>query len=192
MKQYNVGKINEMPIVFVYLSDQINELETCIKQNLKAYQLKNNTETFKIELSFIKDTIKYCTIKNAVLRKQNKKLLKTKDDKKFLIIIDKERLDRVDELLGKIKKSSKKLSKTQSKKLSKKLSKKQSKKQSKKLSKKLSKKQSKKQSKKLSKKLSKKQSKKKSKTQSKLNTIDLNELGRTAKPKLGRPRKNKG
>jgi phage anti-repressor protein len=74
MKQYNVGRVSELPIVFVYLSDQIEALETCIKQNLRTYQIKYNTETFQIDVQFIKDTIKYCTKKNALLLKQNKKL----------------------------------------------------------------------------------------------------------------------
>ena len=54
------------------LSDQIEALETCIKQNLRTYQIKYNTETFQIDIQFIKDTIKYCTKKNALLLKQNK------------------------------------------------------------------------------------------------------------------------
>jgi phage anti-repressor protein len=104
MRQYNVGRVSELPIVFVYLSDQIEDLELCIKQNLKAYQIKYNTESFQIDVQFIKDTIKYCTKKNALLLKQNKKLLKQdkNDNKKFLIIIDKENLDRVNDILGKI------------------------------------------------------------------------------------------
>ena len=59
MRQYNVGRVNELPIVFVYLTDQVDDLELCIKQNLKSYQIKYNTETFEIDVSFIKDTIKY-------------------------------------------------------------------------------------------------------------------------------------
>ena len=106
MKQYNVGRINELPIVFVYLTDHINEIETCIKQNLKKYQLKYRTETFKIDLDFIKETIKYCSLSNAVMLQQNKKLLDPKNKQKgdYFIIIDRERLDRVDDLLLNVKK----------------------------------------------------------------------------------------
>ena len=128
MKQYNVGRVNDLPIIFVYLSDNINELETCINQNLKSYQVKYNTETFNIDVPFIKDTIKYCTKKNALLLKQNRQLFNKKDNKKFLIIIDKERLDRVDEILGKINnKSVKKTTKKSSKIVPKKTTKKSSK-----------------------------------------------------------------
>ena len=115
MKQYNVGRINELPIVFVYLTDQVTELESCIKQNLKAYQIKHKTETYQIDIKFIKETIKYCSNKNALLLKKNNKLLNKKDDRKFLIIIDKENIDQIDDLLKGIKNIEKK-SKTASKK----------------------------------------------------------------------------
>ena len=117
MKQYNVGRISELPIVFVYKTDNIDELEKCIKNNLKQYQLKNKTELFKIDLDFIKDTIGYCTKKNALLLKRDKKLYEADDNKNWLIIIDKENIDNVDELFKKVKRyqrKSKSKSKTKS------------------------------------------------------------------------------
>ncbi len=123
MKQYNVGRINELPIVFVYKTNNADDIETCIKQNLKSYQLKYDTEIFKIDLAFIKDTINYCNKKNAILIKKNNKLFNSKDDKKWLIIIDRENVD-IDNIFKKIKSiSSKKSSKTNSVKITKKSSK---------------------------------------------------------------------
>jgi len=78
IKQYNVGHINELPIIFAYLTDDVDEIEKCIKQNLKNYQLKYKTEIFKIDLDFVKETAKYCSLKNSVLIKHNKKLLNGK------------------------------------------------------------------------------------------------------------------
>lgn len=98
MKQYNVGRIDELPIVFVYKTDKMKEIEKCLKSNLKQYQYKKNTETFKIDLEFIKETIKYCTLKNALLLKKNKKLLDKKDNKNWLIILDKKSLTNEDDL----------------------------------------------------------------------------------------------
>ena len=40
MKQYNVGRIDELPIVFVYKTDKMKEIEDCLKKNLKEYQHK--------------------------------------------------------------------------------------------------------------------------------------------------------
>jgi hypothetical protein len=89
MKQYNVGRVDELPIVFVYKTDKMKEIEKCLKSNLKEYQYRKNTETFKIDINFIKETIKYCTLKNAMLVKKNKKRLEADDNKNWVIILDK-------------------------------------------------------------------------------------------------------
>jgi hypothetical protein len=93
MKQYNVGKIFELPIVFIFKIDDIKNVEKCIKENLKKYQYKNKTEIYKINLEFIKDTVEYCGKKNALLLKQNLKLLKNKKLSNWLVIIDKKNLN---------------------------------------------------------------------------------------------------
>jgi len=105
MKQYNVARVNELPIVFVYKTNQINEIEKCIKTNLATYQAKKQTELFKIDLEFIKDTIEYCTKKGAMLLKTNKKLYDANDNKNWMIIIDKQNVDNLDELLKKVRKN---------------------------------------------------------------------------------------
>jgi hypothetical protein len=125
MKEYNVGTINELPIVFVYLTDDYIELEKCLKDCLKQYQIKSNQEKYYIDLDFIKETIKYCTIRKAILLKQNKKLLNQKDNKKFVIILDNENINYAEELLKPTKNIKK--NKSQVKKINKKKSKKTSK-----------------------------------------------------------------
>ena len=140
MKQYNVGRINELPIVFVYKTTNIEEVEKCVKDNLKKYKVKKNAnnEIFKIDKEFIKDTILYCNKRNSIKLKQNMKLFNKKDNSNWLIIIDKNNDINFNELYK--KKTSKKTSKKSSKKTSKKSSKKTRKKSSKKMSKKSSKK----------------------------------------------------
>ena len=93
MKQYNVGRISELPIVYVYRCKNINEVEKCIKFNLETYRVKKNknNEIFKIDDDFIKDTIIYCN-KKTTLVKEDRKLLKA-DNKNWLIIIDKKNID---------------------------------------------------------------------------------------------------
>lgn len=108
MKQYKVGRISELPIVFVYKTDNINDIEKCMKDNLTKYQLLNKTELYKIDLDFVKDTIQYCSKKNALLLKRNKKLYELNDNKNWLIIIDKQNIDNIDELFTKIKRYKKK------------------------------------------------------------------------------------
>ncbi len=117
MKLYNVGKIYELPIVLVYKSKNINELEKCIKKNLSEYRVKKNknNELFKIDDEFIKDTILYCN-KQSIKIKENKKFLNFNSSNNWLIIIDKTNTDINDLFEKKIKhiltkKTSKKTSK---------------------------------------------------------------------------------
>ena len=44
MKQYNVGRINELPIVFVFKSNNIISIENCIKKNLSEYRVKKHNK----------------------------------------------------------------------------------------------------------------------------------------------------
>jgi hypothetical protein len=60
MGQYKVGRINDLPIVYIYLTDDVIDLENCIKDCLKRKQIVNGTETYKISLEEVKNTIKYC------------------------------------------------------------------------------------------------------------------------------------
>ena len=65
MKQYNVGRLNELPIVYVFKCKYINAVEKCIKNNLIDYKLKKhkNNEIFKIDDDFIKETVIHCNKK---------------------------------------------------------------------------------------------------------------------------------
>ncbi len=125
MKQYKVGKIYELPIVLVYKSKNIEEVEKCVKKNLSAYKVKKNknNELFKIDDEFIKETIIYCN-KTSSKVKENKKLFKSTDSNNWMIIIDKSNSDTNILFKEKVNKSTKKTSKKISKKTSKKISKK--------------------------------------------------------------------
>ena len=79
-----------------------------MKDNLAKYQLQNKTELYKIDLDFVKETITYCTKKNAILLKRNKKLYEANDNKNWLIIIDKQNIDNIDQLFKQVKRYKKK------------------------------------------------------------------------------------
>jgi phage anti-repressor protein len=99
MKQYKVGRVSELPIVLVYLTDDALEIENCLKECMNQYKLKKNKELFHINMALVKDTIKYCVKRKATLLKLNKKLLNGKDDRKIVIIIDTEHPELAKEFL---------------------------------------------------------------------------------------------
>jgi phage anti-repressor protein len=94
MTQYNVGRIDQLPIVYVFRCKNIKEVEKCVKDNMIKYRLKNhkNNEIFKVDDEFIKDTVIYCN-KKTIKLKENKKLLNSKNINNWLIIIDKKNID---------------------------------------------------------------------------------------------------
>lgn len=55
---YNTGKYENVKLVYVYETDDINKLEQCLKVGIKNYLHKKGTEIFKIELNTIKEVIK--------------------------------------------------------------------------------------------------------------------------------------
>jgi phage anti-repressor protein/predicted GIY-YIG superfamily endonuclease len=133
MSLYNVGRIDELPIVYVFKCKNIKEVEKCIKKNMEEYRLKKhkNNELFKVDEEFIKDTVVYCNKKTLKI-KENKKLLNSKKITNWLIIIDKKNTDTT-QLYKPVKKyvrktNSKKNSKTSIKKSTKTTIKKNSKK----------------------------------------------------------------
>ena len=115
MQQYNVGRIDELPIVYVFKCNNIKEIEKCIKKNLEDYRLKKNAnnEIFKVDEEFIKDTVIYCN-KKSIKLKENKKLLKNNKNSNWLVIIDKKNID-PDKLYKPVKKYVRKNSKKTSK-----------------------------------------------------------------------------
>lgn len=125
MNLYKVGQIHELPIVLVFKSKNIIEVEKCIKKNLSAYRVKKNknNELFKIDDDFIKETIIYCN-KTSTKVKENKKLINFTNSNNWMIIVDKSNSDTNVLFKQKNNKYTKKISKKTSKKISKKTSKK--------------------------------------------------------------------
>ena len=113
MKQYKVGRIDELPIVYIYITDNLIEIENCIKDCLKRRQIVNNTETFNLNLEEIKETVKYCNKLKSQLIVHNKKLLKK--DGSYLIMTEVGNTEDLMEKIGIIKKHKSKSSKKGSK-----------------------------------------------------------------------------
>src|SRR2546427_335247 len=61
ISQYNVGNIKEFEIVYVLKTEKIDEIEQCVKMNLKKHAVKyKSNELIKLNLERIQETIEYC------------------------------------------------------------------------------------------------------------------------------------
>lgn len=158
LKTHNTSHVDDVDVVFVYETDNIDRIETCIKNSLIDSQYRNKKEFYQVDLEIIKNVFKICEIlvKYSIDHKQNSFIRKISKyaNKKLYIMVDKSNTNQS------TKKFSKKISKKPTRKLSKKLVKKPIKKPIKRQTRKIVKKLVKKQTKKLSKKPTKKPNKK--------------------------------
>lgn len=81
---YNTGKYENVELIYVYETDDIERIETCLKSCIKPYIFKNKTEIYKVDLQIIKESIDNCS--RAILIANNDKILTKKKDQHNLYI----------------------------------------------------------------------------------------------------------
>ena len=91
MKNYNSGLSDDVEMVMIYETDDIDQVEKCIKVLMKKAQYRKYKEVYKVDIDIIKKSIKDCDSKikeiNFEIEKQNERKLKggsTKPQKKIL------------------------------------------------------------------------------------------------------------
>ena len=90
MKQYKVGNIqNDYELVYVLKTNMYNEIEKCIKDNLKKHAVKlNSNELIQLNVERIIETIEYCNkMEVGYLTSNTSKLKNSKIKIKKIFII---------------------------------------------------------------------------------------------------------
>jgi hypothetical protein len=67
MATYNTGKLNQVEILYIYETDNIDRAENCVKAVLEEHQYKNNKEIYQTHLEAIKIIMESCCNFNTVL-----------------------------------------------------------------------------------------------------------------------------
>lgn len=93
---HNSPLANDIEVIMTYEADNIEQLETCVKNFMKKSQYRKYKEIYEVDLDIIKNVIKDCDVKlkqiNDMIEKKNKKQKGgkvnkiTDDDKIFLLI----------------------------------------------------------------------------------------------------------
>ena len=60
LKQYNGDKKDDIIPLYVYETDDINEIERCVKSYAKQYQYRKYKEVYKADINMLKDLINDC------------------------------------------------------------------------------------------------------------------------------------
>ena len=74
---HNSPMANDLEVLFIYETDNIDQVESCVKALMKKAQYRKYKEIYRIDLDILKNTIKDCDAKineiNININKKNKK-----------------------------------------------------------------------------------------------------------------------
>jgi anion-transporting ArsA/GET3 family ATPase len=94
--KHNSPMANNLEVLFQYETDNIDQVELCIKAYMKKAQYRKYKEIYRVDLDIIKKTIKNCDVKineiNKEIESKNKKqkggnILNKIDDKEILYLL---------------------------------------------------------------------------------------------------------
>ena len=94
--KHNSPMANDLEVLFQYETDNIDQVELCIKAYMKKAQYRKYKEIYRVDLDIIKKTIKNCDVEiteiNKEIDKKNKKqkggkLLNKINDKEILYLL---------------------------------------------------------------------------------------------------------
>jgi hypothetical protein len=94
--KHNSPMANDLEILFQYETDNIDQVELCIKAYMKKAQYRKYKEVYQVDLDIIKKTIKNCDVKineiNKEIERKNKKqkggkIINKIDEKEILYLL---------------------------------------------------------------------------------------------------------
>ena len=93
---HNSPLVNDLEVLFQYETDNIDQVESCVKALMKKAQYRKYKEIYRVDLDIIKKTIKNCDTEineiNKEIEKKNKKqkggtIINKIDDKEILYLL---------------------------------------------------------------------------------------------------------
>ena len=94
--KHNSPMANDLEVLFQYETDNIDQVELCVKAYMKKAQYRKYKEVYRVDLDIIKKTIKNCDVEineiNKEIEKKNKKqkggnILNKIDDNEILYLL---------------------------------------------------------------------------------------------------------
>lgn len=90
---------NKLDIAYVYETDMINQVESCLKNLLKDKAYRKRKEFYEIDIDILKSLIKTCECMTLSIRKKTKDI--KNEECKYILMITKNAIDKEEKLLGK-------------------------------------------------------------------------------------------
>jgi len=60
LNTYNTSLADDLEVIFVYTTDNVDELEECVKMKMKNYQYRKYKEIYKVNIDIVKEIIDKC------------------------------------------------------------------------------------------------------------------------------------
>ena len=90
MKTYQTGSQDELELEYIYKTDNVKEVEGCLKAWTQKYQYEHSKEIYHVDLSILKNIINGCGKIGLKLVRKNK--IKQMDGGGcYFVVLDKER-----------------------------------------------------------------------------------------------------
>ena len=89
---------NKLAIAYVYETDMINQVESCLKNLLKDKAYRKRKEFYEIDIDILKSLIKTCECMTLSIRKKTKDI--KNEECKYILMITKNAIDKEEKLLG--------------------------------------------------------------------------------------------
>lgn len=84
LKTHNSSHVNNVDIIFIFETNDIDGVEKCLKLALKTKQYRKRKEFYEVDLNLLKDLMKDC--ENLLLKGKKKSISKMKGGNIFIMI----------------------------------------------------------------------------------------------------------
>lgn len=84
LKTHNSSHVNNVDVIFIFETNDIDGVEKCLKLSLKTKQYRKRKEFYEVDLNLLKDLMKDC--ENLLLKGKKKSINKMKGGNMFIMI----------------------------------------------------------------------------------------------------------
>ena len=99
LQTHQTSHPEKLDIAYVYETDMIDQVESCLKNLLKTKGYRKRKEFYEIDIDILKTLIKMCECMTLSIRKKSKDI--KNEECKYILMLFKNSIDKEEKLLGK-------------------------------------------------------------------------------------------
>ena len=99
LQTHQTSHPEKLDIAYVYETDMIDQVESCLKNLLKTKGYRKRKEFYEIDIDILKTLIKMCECMTLTVRKKTKDI--KNEECKYILMLFKNSIDKEEKLLGK-------------------------------------------------------------------------------------------